>query len=181
VKNAFAAAQALAVLTLPAKHAETLSDRITALARAHDLLDQQLSKHEWIGLDELVAAELDPYRQQGVERIVMSGPPVECSGREGTALGLVLNELATNALKYGALSTRSGKVEVSWRVEGDHLILEWRESDGPEVKAATIESFGSRLLKRLVEGQLGGTIRRQLAPTGAVCVIGIPAGDRGLP
>ena len=60
----------------------------------------------------------------------MSGPPVECSGSEGTALGLVLNELATNALKYGALSTRSGKVEVSWRVEGDHLILEWRESDG---------------------------------------------------
>jgi two-component sensor histidine kinase len=88
---------------------------------------------------------------------------------------LALNELATNALKYGALWVSAGRLAVNWRLERDHLILDWRESDGPRVQGAALESFGSRLLKRLVEGQLGGSIRRELHDAGVTCVIEVPA------
>jgi two-component sensor histidine kinase len=96
---------------------------------------------------------------------------VTLPGPQALALGLAINELATNALKYGALSVPTGRLEVSWRRDAQHLVLEWRESDGPMVKGAALESFGSRLLKRLVEGQLGGSLRRHLQSSGVTCVI----------
>lgn len=178
VKNAFTAAQALASLSLPAEHAQTLSARLAALARAHELLDHKLATQEAITVHELLDAELEPYRDGVLERIQLDGPKLQLDGGTAVALGLAINELATNALKYGALSVANGTVSVNWREEDRHLILDWRESDGPEVKAHAIENFGSRLLRRLIEGQLRGTIRRELARAGATCTIEIPIGHR---
>ena len=86
----------------------------------------------------------------------------------------MINELATNALKYGALSTPAGRLDVKWLLESERVVLRWRESDGPEVRAAAVESFGSRLLRRLAEGQLKGSLRRELGDTGVTCIVEFP-------
>jgi two-component sensor histidine kinase len=174
VKNAFTAAQALATLTLPTEHHRALNARIAALARAHALLDDKLAHQDSITLAELVAAELAPYATEGAGRLRMDGEDVRLQSAQAIALGLAINELATNALKYGALSAETGRLDVRWRTSDQHLVLEWRESDGPEVRAHAIENFGSRLLRRLVEGQLKGSIRRELGGTGVTCIVEFP-------
>ncbi|HVF36765.1 MAG TPA: HWE histidine kinase domain-containing protein [Sphingomicrobium sp.] len=175
VKNAFTAAQALATLSLPAEHHRALNSRIAALARAHELLDEKLAHQDSITLADLVAAELEPYRNENSGRLVLDGEPIRLGSTQAVALGLVINELATNALKYGALSTPKGCLEVGWQTQGDHVILSWRESDGPKVRAMAIENFGSRLLRRLVEGQLKGSLRREMVGKGVTCVVEFPA------
>ncbi|MCR5880249.1 sensor histidine kinase [Phenylobacterium sp. J367] len=175
VKNAYTATQALASLTLPPDQARALSARIAALARAHDLLDRKLARQDRITLQELIDAELEPYGVELPGRIKVSGPAVTLRGERALALGLALNELATNALKYGALSVPTGRLDVSWRIQRGHVVLEWRESDGPAVQGAGIESFGSRLLRRLIEGQLAGSLRRHLHNSGVTCTIELPA------
>lgn len=174
VKNAFTAAQALATLTLPAEHYRALNARIAALGRAHALLDEKLAQQDSITVEELIAAELAPYASEGTGRLRLNGDRVKIASAQAIALGLAVNELATNALKYGALSDPSGRLDVDWRSRDGHLILDWREIDGPDVRAHAIESFGSRLLRRLVEGQLKGSLRRELAGKGVVCVIEFP-------
>jgi two-component sensor histidine kinase len=174
VKNAFTAAQALAALTLPKEHHRALNARIAALARAHQLLDEKLVHQVSITVTDLIEAELEPYASQSDDRLRISGDAASLGSAQAVTLGLVVNELATNALKYGALSTPEGRLDVRWRHEGARLHLEWRESDGPEVRTAAMESFGSRLLRRLVEGQLKGSIRRELGEAGVTCIIEFP-------
>ena len=174
VKNAFTAAQALATLTLPTEHSRALNARIAALARAHDLLDEKLAHQESITLAELIDAELEPYATESGDRLRVGGDQIRLGSAQAVALGLAINELATNALKYGALSAADGRLDVSWRLDQNHIVLEWCESDGPEVRAAAIENFGSRLLRRLVEGQLGGSVRRELAGAGVTCILEFP-------
>lgn len=174
VKNAFTAAQALATLTLPTEHHLALNARIAALARAHALLDEKLAHQESITLDELITAELSPYAAEGAGRLHIEGESVCLDSPRAVALGLAINELATNALKYGALSIEDGRLDVRWHKRKGHLLLQWRESDGPEVRAHAIENLGSRLLKRLVEGQLKGSIRRELANEGVTCIVEFP-------
>ncbi|HVM22173.1 MAG TPA: HWE histidine kinase domain-containing protein [Sphingomicrobium sp.] len=174
VKNAFTAAQALATLTLPREHHEALNARIAALARAHELLDDKLAHQDSITLADLVDAELEPYATESPGRLDLAGDEIRLGSAQAVALGLVINELATNALKYGALSTPSGRLQVTWREARHRLILEWRESDGPEVRAAAMENFGSRLLRRLVESQLNGSLRRELGGAGVTCIVEFP-------
>jgi two-component sensor histidine kinase len=174
VKNAYAAAQSLATLSLPPEHARALNARLAALARAHELLDQKMSRQASITLRELIEAELEPYQTEASGRFEFEGPEVTLESAQAVALGLALNELATNALKYGALSTQAGRLQVTWRSEKDYLMLRWSESDGPDVRAAGIESFGSRLLRRLVEGQLKGMLGRELNVSGVSCLIEFP-------
>lgn len=171
VKNAFAATQALARMTLPDEHSLALNRRIAALARAHELLDRQLASEDSITVGELIDAELEPYRNDNPGRLTVHGPPIVLPGPRAIALGLAVNELATNALKYGALSARHGRLEVRWRRTNGHLVLTWTEKDGPEVRSAALESFGSRLMHRLIEGQLGGSLRREIDAGGVRCVI----------
>jgi two-component sensor histidine kinase len=176
VKNAFTAAQALATLTLPAEHYLALNARIASLGRAHTLLDEKLAQQDSITLADLLEAELEPYANENPERLQLAGEAIRLRSAQAVALGLAINELATNALKYGALSAPDGRLDVFWRRERDHVILEWRESDGPNIRAAAMENFGSRLLRRLVEGQLKGSIRRKLEPSGVTCIVEFPLG-----
>ena len=174
VKNAYLAAQSLATLSLPPDYAKVFSARITALARAHELIDQKLSEQSSIDIRELLEAELDAYGKDAPGRLNIKGPEVVLESAQAVAVGLAVNELATNALKYGALATPNGHLDVSWRLDRNYLMIDWRESDGPEVRAATIESFGSRLLRRLIEGQLKGSVSRQLDRGGVACQIEFP-------
>lgn len=174
VKNAYLAAQSLAVLSLPPDYSRVFAARIASLARAHELIDKKLTQQDSIHISELVRAELEPYGENAPGRLVLGGPDFALESAQGIALGLAVNELATNALKYGALATPNGRLEVNWSLEGNHLVLDWREADGPEVRTAALESFGSRLLRRLIEGQLGGSVIRQLEPNGVTCRLEFP-------
>lgn len=174
VKNAFSAAQALAALTLPEEHHRALNARIAALARAHALLDEKLAHQDSITLKDLVAAELEPYGSEGAGRLTVGGDEIWLRSTQAVALGLAINELATNALKYGALSEPHGRLEVRWHRTNGSVAFEWREADGPEVRAAMVENFGSRLLRRLVESQLKGKLARGIEPSGVTYRIEFP-------
>jgi two-component sensor histidine kinase len=174
VKNAYLAAQSLAALSLPPDYSRVFAARIAALARAHELIDQKLSQQASIGIGELLRAELEPYGQDSPGRLTVGGPDLSLDSAQAIALGLAVNELATNALKYGALATKNGRLEVHWKLEANHLVLDWLEADGPEVRTAALESFGSRLLRRLIEGQLGGSVIRRLEKNGVVCRLEFP-------
>lgn len=175
VKNAYLAAQSLAALSLPPDYSRVFAARIAALARAHELIDQKLAQQASIEIGELLRAELEPYGQGAPGRLVINGPELALESAQGIALGLAVNELATNALKYGALATTQGRLEIRWGMEGNHLVLDWLEADGPEVRTAALESFGSRLLRRLIEGQLGGSVIRRLDRSGVTCRLEFPA------
>jgi two-component sensor histidine kinase len=174
VKNAYLAAQSLATLSLPPDYSKVFSARIAALARAHELIDQKMTNQLSIAVGELLEAELEPYGRDAPGRMNLSGPQIVLDSAQAVALGLAVNELATNALKYGALATTKGRLDVQWRLEGNHLVVDWREADGPEVRTAALESFGSRLLRRLIEGQLRGSIVRQMEKDGVTCLLEFP-------
>jgi two-component sensor histidine kinase len=93
---------------------------------------------------------------------------------------MALNELGTNAVKYGALSTGGGQLTINWRVteeDGRSLIeFEWKESGGPRVTAPSRRGFGSRLMERCIEGDLGGNLDLAFEPAGINCRISIPVG-----
>ena len=90
------------------------------------------------------------------------------------ALSLATHELATNAAKYGALSNDSGRVSIRWTVKSDVLTFVWREEDGPPVAAPGRKGFGSKLIKRSLAAELGGTAELDFEPSGLVCRVEAP-------
>ena len=180
VRNSYLAAQAIGKLSLPVEHSDVISGHIAALARAHELIDLKLARQSTIKLAELMHAELEPYAQDAPGRLNIRGPDVTLESAQAVALGLAVNELATNALKYGALAAPKGRLDVEWRVDGSHLVVNWREANGLAVRTAALESFGSRLLRRLIEGQLSGSITRRLQANGVVCELEFPLGLQSL-
>jgi PAS domain S-box-containing protein len=178
VKNSLATVQSVAVQTLrnakDTREASALFEaRLMALARAHDVLTQE----NWEGarLKAIVAGAIAAFQASGDDRFDVHGPDVWVSPQFALALAMAVHELGTNAVKYGALSNGSGRVEVVWsvlgRASGRRLVLGWRESDGPPVKAPERRGFGSRLIERSLAGDLGGEARLDFAPTGLVCTI----------
>jgi two-component sensor histidine kinase len=103
---------------------------------------------------------------------------VALSPSRALALGLLFHELATNAAKYGALAGGSGKVEVVWCVrnlsDGTRLEIDWTEHDGPKVIPPIRRGFGSRLIERSLQGQLGGDATLDYAPDGVRCHLRLP-------
>lgn len=171
VKNAYMGAQSLARLTLPPEFGEQLNGRISALARIHELLDEQVEDNARINLRSLIEIEIEPYATPERQPFSLSGPAVQLEPMRATALGLVINELATNALKHGALSVPDGRVEVAWLVAGSQLTLLWAEMDGPPVAESASPNQGAGLVKRLVERQLNGRLDHVLARSGVRCQV----------
>lgn len=177
VKNTLATVQSLARQT--ARYAEDLKDyshrfetRLLALSRAHDLL----TTRHWEGacLKSLAQEILEAVDVTGAKLIVIEGPPFDLDTRTALALTMVLNELATNALKHGALSSETGSVSVSWRVQQDDvaqqsLLIEWREQNGPSVTPPTRRGIGIRLMEQSMERDLGGEFDLAFEPQGVVC------------
>jgi two-component sensor histidine kinase len=144
--------------------------RIKTLSDAYDVLNET----NWTDTStaRVVETALKPY-QAG--QFAVSGPEHELSPNQALALALALNELATNALKYGALSISSGKVDVRWRVapyeDVRRFQFEWRESGGPSVMKPTRTGFGSRLIRSVLAEDFAGTVDLQYEPTGVVCLL----------
>ncbi|MFT8245882.1 PAS domain-containing protein [Roseomonas sp. BN140053] len=177
VKNALAVAQALAAQTArsnpaPAAFVDAFSDRLRAFGHAQDLL----TREGWRGasLADLVAITLKPYDGKA-DRVRAEGPPLRLPPATVTALHLALHELATNAVKYGALSAPQGRVEVRWNRAGDRLRILWSEQGGPPVSGPpTRHGFGLRLLQRAIPRQLGGTVLLDYHPAGVQCRMEFP-------
>ncbi|MDZ4371245.1 MAG: PAS domain-containing protein [Phenylobacterium sp.] len=174
VKNTLATVQAIARQTAratpdPMAFREAFEARLLALSSTHNLL----TAAGWVsaGLADVLRSELSPY---GEGRFQLSGEAVALSPGEAVALGLVFHELATNAAKYGALSAPDGRIEVAWAVEGAQLLLSWREFGGPPVTAPSRRGFGSRLIERSLDGQMGGRAALEFAETGLICRIRLP-------
>lgn len=151
-------------------YVESLRGRIEALALAHD----QVIRGDGGGaLRDLLVAELTPYRAQS---ILLEGPPVWLDTRAYSVLALVLHELATNAAKYGALSSTGGRLSVTWSLdEVGACTLEWREAGGPAVQPPGRSGFGTLLIDRSVPFDLGGSSQVHYRPEGVVAGFSIPA------
>jgi two-component sensor histidine kinase len=160
VKNTLATIQALATQTLkgtPPEEKAAFINRLHALSGAHDLLT--LSDWHDIGIMALATQSLSAFSGKGQERVSFDGPDVGLSANKALLLTMVLHELGTNAVKYGALSVEAGHVDVRWRMkqaaERPTLELEWCERGGPPVKAPERRGFGSRMIAAALHGSDG--------------------------
>lgn len=175
VKNLFSIASSVVSLsarsaTTPGELASAVSARLNALARAHALTvprtsdassrnEQATTLHALI---ETIVAPYDASADSHQPRTVVTGPDIAISGSAVTSFALLLHEFATNAAKYGALSTPDGRVDIACQEEGEHFILTWTESGGPPVDRQTDgDGFGSILAKATVRSQLSGEISRE--------------------
>lgn len=192
VKNTLATVQSLAAQTfrgseVPPEVREAFDGRLRALSKTHN----QLSRGRWEAADlrALVDDILLPYRSDGDERVRLAGPPVLLPPPAAVMLAMVLHELATNAIKYGALSSPDGRLEVSWTLApeaaaagteaGERLRITWTESGGPRVEPPARRGFGSKLLERGITRQLNGTAEIAFEPAGVRCSITVPLAAKG--
>ncbi|WP_172293610.1 HWE histidine kinase domain-containing protein [Pseudoruegeria sp. HB172150] len=150
-----------------------LQARINALVEAQDILMETDFANG--SLDIVAQRSLQPFLE-GVGRIELRGDPLEIGREQVTTLSLALHELATNSVKYGALSTHTGKVVVEWGLnespgEQPHFRLSWTETGGPEVKEPTQQGFGSRIITQSLPASFGGTLTLLYAPEGLSMVL----------
>ncbi len=160
MKNTLAMVSAIATQTLRQASdraaVETFGRRIQALSKAHDVLLQQT----WQGAPiRSTIEEVVGIAQAGFGRFALSGPDIDINARSVLSFSLLLHELTTNAVKYGALSLDGGKVLVDWRVEEAQLVLLWREVGGPPPTAPSRRGFGSRLIQNGLSGTGQADIR----------------------
>jgi PAS domain S-box-containing protein len=153
-KNALALVQGIVRLSRAEDieaYAKSVQARVEALARAHSLL----SALRWrdVPVSRLIEAQADLFSRR---RIRMEGPLVELPAEYVQPLALMLYEMLSNAAQHGALSVPEGRVSISWRTEGEDLVLDWQETGGPPPKEDREPSFGSTLIGATVERQLGG-------------------------
>ena len=182
VKNSLAMVQAVAMQTF--RNARNLDEaraafdaRLVALAKAHDVLTAE----NWEGADlqQVLAVVVASHSNQQSNRFELEGPEVRLSPKTAVSLSMALHELATNAVKYGALSGETGEVSVSWFKQGRRLHLTWRESGGPPVTPPTRKGFGSRLIEKGLATELGGSARVTYHPQGVECVLEAPIAEEG--
>jgi two-component sensor histidine kinase len=178
VKNTLATVQSLVVQTLRntddiASARKAIDARITSLAATHDLL----TSRSWSGADvvEVVERAIAPF---AAGQFVTNGPSLDLSPKQALALSLALHELATNAAKYGALSTLEGRVALRWVAENGKLQLHWRESGGPKVVPPSRRGFGSRLLEGGLFRDLDGDTNLDFAADGVCCSVTAALGSK---
>jgi two-component sensor histidine kinase len=183
VKNVLARVAAVAMQTrrhsvTPDEFVKALDGRIQSMATAHGLLSQ--SRWSGVGLTELIRHQLAPYVTDA--NTTISGPEVMLTAAQTQSVAMVINELATNAAKYGALSCPGGGVSVTWDRTGSDtagiLTIIWRELGGPPIETPVRSGYGSRLIRDLIPHELGGTVDLAFRSDGACCKIAIPL-ERG--
>lgn len=184
LKNLFATANAVIGLSL--KHVSSAKElaaqlrlRFDAMARSNLML-RGLRAGEETTLQAVISQALEPFGIEKAGRLQFSGVPVVIDSQTVLTLSLVFHELATNAAKYGSISTAEGRVQVEWRVDRDtgeppHLLLNWTEIAGPAVTPDSLPSggFGSHLIQRVI-GAMGGSVETAYPASGAVIDIRLP-------
>jgi two-component sensor histidine kinase/PAS domain-containing protein len=184
VKNTLAVLGAVAAQTFRDESSkadlEKYQGRLAAFGRAHDLL----TAANWAAapLQDVISTALSPYRtDEG--RFTVSGPPLLVKSRQALALSLAIHELATNALKYGALTVETGHVSITWTSE-DHagepkFAFVWQEFGGPPVSEPAGVGFGSRLISRVLKEDFSGSVEVSYGSTGLICCLTAPLENLG--
>lgn len=153
-----------------AQHA--FSGRIRALAQTHG----RLADANWAGVpfETMVLDELKPYSRDDGSNIRTTGPRVTFNPKSAVVLGMALHELATNAAKYGALSSKAGIVDVGWFEDSGTLAVTWAERGGPPVAPPERTGFGRVMIERALISDLQGKVDLDFAPQGLTCRIELP-------
>ncbi|WP_181705441.1 sensor histidine kinase [Chthonobacter rhizosphaerae] len=181
VKNTLATVQSIVSQSLKSglplgETRAAIEERLIALGRAHDILIRE----RWEGADlgEVVVEAMRPFTAAGSTLVRASGPTLRLPPNKALSIAMALQELGTNATKYGALSTPDGTIDLTWSVSGDgdarRMRLVWRESGGPAVTVPASKGFGTRLLERSLAYDLDGTVTIAFDPSGVVCEVDAP-------
>lgn len=177
VKNTLSVVQSIAHQSLskagPSPEVAAFEGRLRALADAHNLLTSK----NWEGatMREVVTQALTAFTSGRDHRFTLTGPHVSLHPQAAVNLTLAVNELATNASKYGSLSTEEGSVAVEWSVDGHgQLQIQWQERGGPLVKEPRKRGFGTRMIERVLSAELGGTAELSFRPQGLLCTVRAP-------
>jgi len=156
---------------------ERFTERIRALAAGQDLL----VKSEWtgVGIEELLRSQLAHFAELFGRRIKMQGPPLTLSASASQSIGMAVHELATNAGKYGALSTCHGRIDISWSIarneEGeDQFVMSWIECGGPPVTPPASSGFGSLVIRTMIKSSLGARVTLSYPAAGLIWQIRCP-------
>ena len=173
IKNSLATIQAIATQTLNQhpKERDAFIARLHALGSAHDLLTSET--WERASLRAIVTRALEPFQERLHERIMIDGPDgLWLDSTKSIVVAMALHELATNAVKYGALSNGGGRVSIAWegQCQARRVKLVWRESGGPKVSPPKQKGFGSHLIERAFAGQLGNA-ELVFSPPGLRCTL----------
>ena len=171
--------QALRTASDPKVIRESIESRLFALSRSHDLL----TRENWqsAGLLDVINDALEPFvvAHGRARRIVVTGENIRFPPKAALALGIGINELATNAVKYGAFSNEAGSILIDSTIEATpeetRILLRWQEKDGPPVTPPARKGFGSRVLEGGLAHELQGTVHLDYRSEGMVCTIDIPA------
>jgi PAS domain S-box-containing protein len=176
VKNTLATVQSIARASLSSAtglkdYAASFEQRLIALARAYNLL----TENNWEGADlaTIVRRTLAPFARAG--RISLGGPNVALSPKLTLAMSAAIQELSTNAAKYGALSAEQGRVDVAWTRESDGIVsFRWTERGGPAVREPARRGFGTRLIQDILAAESGWTVTLDFCPSGLHCAMRMP-------
>lgn len=143
-------------------------ERLQALAEHQNLLTQNVG--EGVALDALVRTQLAHFKDLFDDRIRLDGPPLTLSGNATQLVGMALHELATNAAKYGALSTETGRIGITWQLDpvDDRFMMRWIETGGPPVKAPQRRGFGSTVIERMIRARFNAQVILDFQSTGLV-------------
>jgi two-component sensor histidine kinase len=176
VKNTLATV--IAITSRSLRSAESLEQgrvavegRLIALGRAHDMLLQ--AQRVGAKLTDVIHSAIEPFESRGGQRFIVQDIPLDVGSGAVLPLTMSLNELCTNALKYGALSNDTGHVEIALSVDDTTLRLTWTEKGGPLIRAPSRLGFGSRLISELA-AQLQGNVRLKYEPAGVVYELEVP-------
>jgi PAS domain S-box-containing protein len=175
-KNILSVVDAIARQTVtknPEDFVERFSERIQALSASQELL----VRNEWRGveIEDLVRAQLSHFADLIGSRIVLDGPKLRLKAASAQAIGLAVHELATNAGKYGALSTDKGRVDVFWATDRGALAMSWTERDGPPVSAPERRGFGTIVMEAMAARSVNGKVQLDYAPSGLIWRLTCPA------
>ena len=162
------------------EYASHLDGRLNAFARTQGLVTRD--PEGGVDLEYLVVEELLGYNAREGEQLRIAGPPVRLQPKPAETFALAIHELATNAIKYGALSQPSGRLDVSWHftdgADPTQLLFEWRERGGPPIAPPKRKGFGSELLERTLAFEFKGKTTLAFNPSGLHCTIAIPMNRR---
>lgn len=180
IKNILAMVSAIASQTLRNTDLETAAanfgERLRAVSTAHDIMTR--TRWTTAGMEEVLRSALAPF---ATDRMTISGEPVSLGPKMALTLALAVNELGTNAVKYGALSNDSGRVDIAWTLrpsakgEGRELVWSWVERGGPPVSPPSRRGFGRFLIERVLAADFDGTVKLEYAFEGLECTLVAPA------
>jgi PAS domain S-box-containing protein len=177
-KNMLSVVQAISHQTAaksPEDFLARFAERLQALSANQDLL----VRNEWGGVDiaDLALAQLAAFADLIGSRISVHGPKLRFNSAAAQAVGLALHELATNASKYGALSTNAGAVDVCWRIDGGMFTMSWTERGGPPVTLPTQQGFGSTVVGLVAKRSVQGEVHLDYAPSGVIWTLTCPSAN----